>query len=418
MKINNMRLKTLLLVLLSLNLGLKGQSFDTTGLHAWPQLFNSYESWLEGAFDRHRDANDFTDFGWGNYDLSTHLIEGDSIYILETIDGTFKAISINRLASGEYTLSLGNLDGSGRITRYLDRTPYEQKNFFYYSVAEDTIKDLEPARSDWDLVFTKYPIIFPGFGAYPVAGVLHNLSWEVAQIAHPSAQNPSLTDTLNHPFSLNISTIGYDWKDAFAGVVFDTISYYLRDTNNPAQTHLLQFQSYSGSATGNYGFSVDGIADSLSMGPGNDRQVYYRLGQGVVYTNNDQNWDLALSARRSFNSIPVRINDAAGARLYVYPNTDISAWQGIGLNEQSFTTLSLFPNPGKERFTLALHTQKADNLKLELYALSGALVWQKSFALQSGLQELSFQPQVPAGSYLLIIHNGKQSAQEKLIIQP
>ncbi|MDZ7846148.1 MAG: hypothetical protein U5L96_04980 [Owenweeksia sp.] len=58
-----------------------------------PLLTNSYNTWMRGAFDANRDTSNASDFGWGAYNVTTHLIEGDSIYILKTTNDNYKAIS-------------------------------------------------------------------------------------------------------------------------------------------------------------------------------------------------------------------------------------------------------------------------------------------------------------------------------------
>ncbi|MGB0178042.1 MAG: hypothetical protein ACPF9D_12805, partial [Owenweeksia sp.] len=284
------------------------QTFDTTGLGQWPLLINSYETWMQGAFDAHRDPNDPADFGWGNYDVTTHLITGDSIYIFKTVAGNYKAISIDQISSGVYTVTYSNLDGSQRVTKTLDRSAYNNRNFFYYNLDQEVVKDLEPATQDWDIVFTKYLIFFPGFGGYPVAGTLHNRGVEVSQVELQAGTTSTVNDTVQFPMSRNISTIGYDWKDAFAGVVYDTLVYYVKD--QAGNVNQLKLTGYGGSGTGKMIFEVNGQADSISLSAGNSNLVYYSLqAKNEISTNQDNDWDLAFFAQTSFSAIPVRIND-------------------------------------------------------------------------------------------------------------
>jgi hypothetical protein len=394
------------------------QSFDTTGLKNWTLLLNSYESWQQGAFNLHRDPTDFTDFGWGYYDLATHFIEGDSIYLLKTTEGDYKLLSIDRLVSGTYTLSVGNIDGTGRQTLSLDRDQYSGKNFFYYDLGTGREKDLEPLADQWDLLFTKYPIVFPGFGAYPVVGVLQNYDVEVAKVATDSGVSAQLSDTLTYPFESRINGVGYDWKDAFAGVVYDTLSYFIRDTNQPASIKTLQLNAYGGSASGNIAFTIDGVADSISLGMGNNGQVYYSLNNGAIYTNNDNDWDIAISARRSFEAIPIRINDAHGAELYLFPKSDISAWEGVGLAEQTWHVLEIAPNPIKSRVQLSLHATSASNLQLQVRELSGKLLWEQQAEITAGLNRLSFEPNLKAGTYLISLSGAGFNDQQKIVVRP
>lgn len=407
---------TLFLGLGSLFLG--AQSFDTTGMTQWAQRYNSYETWMQGAFDAYRDTSDMTDFGWGNYSITSHLIEGDSIYILKTVSGQYKAISIDNLASGVYSITYSDLDGSNQVSKSLDRDPYEDRNFFYYSIDHDQIKDLEPNTADWDIIFTKYPIMFPGFGAYPVAGVLHNRGVETARIESQTAGTAQLSDTLSFPFSASIASIGYDWKDAFAGVVFDTLTYFVKDQNG--QINELEFVNYGGSANGNMSFTVNGVLDSISLGAGNDGQVYYSLNnRAEVAQNTDLDWDIALFAQSSFAAVPVRINDIGGAELYVYPHKDIMHWTSIGIEENPMQLLSVWPNPAKDHLNLALSTEASQNISLRVFSIEGRLVKQENLSVQPGISEQRIDlSAVPAGMYQVQIEGENYGAQSRILIQP
>lgn len=399
-----------------LSFGLAAQNFDTTGLSNWPELYNSYTQWEVGAFNQGRNPQDFTDFGWGNYDITSHVIEGDSIYILKTTNGDFKAISVDQLASGVYTLTHANLDGSQRRTVDLERSDYEAKYFFYYSIDQDEIKDLEPNANAWDLVFTKYPVVFPGFGSYGVAGVLHNRHWQAAQVATAPGGTPQLSDTLIYPFSSDISAVGYDWKDAFAGVVYDSIHYYLRDTNAPGTVRLLQFEGYGGSSNGKMVFSVDGVRDSIQLGPGNDAQVYYRFNGGVVATNTDNDWDLALSATRSFSAIPVRINDAHGAVLYRYDKADIGAWQTVGLSENALRPLRAYPNPAVDQIKLDLYSDRQQVVEMRFRDQWGRVHSSHQWSLNPGMNQGQWPLALPQGVYILELEGGDDFAARRKIL--
>ncbi len=61
---------------------------DTAGLGFWPILYDSEELWEDGAFTR--NATGHPDYGWGKYNPITHDVVGDSIYLLQTLDGTYQ----------------------------------------------------------------------------------------------------------------------------------------------------------------------------------------------------------------------------------------------------------------------------------------------------------------------------------------
>lgn len=376
---------TTLLGVLAISFSANAQ-FDTTGINGWTKLYNSYETWLQGAFDANRNPNDPADFGWGNYDMSTHLITGDSIYIIHTVNDNYKAVSIDQISSGVYTITYSNLDFSNVVTKTLNRSSYGTKNFFYYSLDSEVIKDLEPATANWDITFTKYPIIYPGYGAYPVVGVLTNDGVRVSQVEFNTGVTPSVTDTINFPMSANISTIGYDWKDAFNGIVHDTLAYYVED--QMGNINELMFTGYGGSSTGKMVFSVNGVKDSVVLGAGNADQVYYSLeNMNVVSTNTDHDWDIALYAQSSFSNIPVRINDAHGAELYVYPNADIDYWNTVGVEEHTVNVISVYPNPASDFINVALQSDMPEEVMVDVIDAAGRVVASELINTHSGISE-------------------------------
>ncbi len=376
-----------ILTLVLLGFGLQAQSFDTTGMATWPQRYNSYATWDQGAFDAFRDTSNPADFGWGNYSVTTHLISGDSIYILKTVNGNYKAISIDNISGGTYTITYSNLDGSAQTTKSFSRAAYNSRNFFYYNVDLDQVKDIEPVSRDWDIVFTKYPIIFPGFGAYPVVGVLHNRGVLTAKVEKDSGLVANITDTLQFPMRSEINQIGYDWKDAFAGVVHDTLSYFVKD--QLGNINHLQFEEYGGSSTGTMKFTVNGVLDSVVLGAGNSNQVYYSLqNRNQVALNADHDWDLAFFAQSSFEAIPIRINEVQGAQLKVYPQKDIMHWTSIGLKESPLQVLSVYPNPAKDELNLAMNLKKSDSIEIRMYNSKGELCLSRKFNARSSFQEL------------------------------
>src|SRR5690606_25045768 len=51
------------------------------------QLLNADTSWGNGAFTNNGGSNPF-DFGWGTYDMTTHNLNGDSLYLVKA-EGEF-----------------------------------------------------------------------------------------------------------------------------------------------------------------------------------------------------------------------------------------------------------------------------------------------------------------------------------------
>jgi hypothetical protein len=84
---------------------------DTTGLQTWHQLFNSDTSWEYGAFDR--SSTGFPDFSWGDYDFTSHVVTGDSLYVIKLAGSVYKKLWIVKKDFGNWTFRYANLDNTG-----------------------------------------------------------------------------------------------------------------------------------------------------------------------------------------------------------------------------------------------------------------------------------------------------------------
>lgn len=79
---------------------------DTTGYHSWTTLYNSDTTWTEGAFNM--NATGHPNYGWGEYDMNTHNLNGISLYIIKTRAASFKKIWIESKISAQqkYTFAI------------------------------------------------------------------------------------------------------------------------------------------------------------------------------------------------------------------------------------------------------------------------------------------------------------------------
>ena len=223
-------------------------------------MYNSEISWYDGAFENNSLGH--PDYGWGVYNMITHNVTGDSLYIIKTINGNWKKIWIQELTTaGEYIFKFANLDGSNEITQSILKTNYTDKNFIYFSIDQNTIIDREPISSEWDITFTKY--ISPVQAMpYPVTGVLTNNNTEVAKAT--GVTDPlTYFDYSNHNFNSEINSIGYDWKSYQGSFVVDANRcYFIKDKNE--NIWRLVFNSFDGMSTGNVEFNTELIFNTSS----------------------------------------------------------------------------------------------------------------------------------------------------------
>ncbi len=205
------------------------RTVDTTGLSTWSKLYNSETEW-NGALGRYVDASNPYDIGWGVYNIGTHIVSGDSLYIVKTQTGQYRKLIIDKLSSGIYTFTYANLDGTDSTTSSLNKSTYSGKNFGYFSLDTKTAIDREPTTTDWDLVFGQYttgdyaPV---GILGYTVTGLLVNDTLKVAQAKADPAIRASYVVYSTLTFSDSINGIGYNWKTYSSS----TSSYVLNDSS-------------------------------------------------------------------------------------------------------------------------------------------------------------------------------------------
>lgn len=248
-----------------------GMAADTVGLSTWPVLYNSDTTWTLGAFER--NALGHPDYGWGRYSDLSHDLIGDSLFVIQLANGSYKMLWIVRKYStlNKYVLKFANIDGTGSQTATIDCSPYTDENFIYFSIANNEIVEREPASADWDIVFTKYIQMVP-FGPgtylpYPVVGVLSNtmristmgtVTVNGVQTAKLTGVNTSTSNYSAATFKTDISNIGYDWK-VFNNAtnqysIADSVVYFVKRPDN--SVYKIVFNDFGGSATGDITFTT------------------------------------------------------------------------------------------------------------------------------------------------------------------
>lgn len=223
---------------------------DTTGMSAWPPMYNADTSWYYGAFDR--NATGHPDYGWGVYNSQTHDVMGDSLFVIKLNDGTLKKIFIEKRAAmtNSFTIKYGDIDGAGE-TKEISCNPYAEKNFVYFSLTTGEVMDNEPDTESWDIVFTKY---HDESIPYIVTGVLSNMDVENGEVREMDTNEAKPSDA---EFNSNISEIGSDWKKfdmgSFTYLIEEDLCYFVKRGD---MTYKLVFTATDGSASGKIVFDI------------------------------------------------------------------------------------------------------------------------------------------------------------------
>lgn len=241
-------------------------TFDSSGYSGWQMLYNEFHDWSAGTLMNARDTSISLDYGWGDYNTVTHLVNGTRVFLLKLEQNSsisFKKFYVSQKdISGNWEFRIADVDGGNDVTRDLDVSDYQTKLFAYYSISDDQFLDREPNYLSWDLLFTRYfaPVAPDMF--YPVTGVVVNKNTEVAKaemIDVNAVQEADYTGL----YSTDISTIGYDWK-FFNGSTYeveDSLIYFIKTQNN--DVYKLRFTAFE-SVDGKFMFDRTQIFTSVN----------------------------------------------------------------------------------------------------------------------------------------------------------
>ena len=159
------------------------------------------------------------DFHAGNLD-STAIGDWQSLGKVYAIDlGTAltgaslgkKKLKVLSVSNTEYQIQFADLSSTSFQTFTIPKSA--TAGFTYFSMTGGgEIKDIEPNKETWDLVFTAYCHVFDIHTPYSVVGVLSNrYGVKVQEVSIPFADLKH-SDIVESAFEDRINVIGYDWK--------------------------------------------------------------------------------------------------------------------------------------------------------------------------------------------------------------
>jgi hypothetical protein len=234
---------------------------DTTGITLRDALYNDKSNWDNGAFNRF--ATGGFNFGWGTYDLTSHNVNGDSIYIIKLTNGNYKKLFIRMIdgMNDTYLLRWADIDGSNTVDASFSRSAYQSKNLIQYSLVNQEVVDAQPDTDAWDLLFTMYIVKIPAgpgvYMDYPVVGVLMNSGLQGIEVTGKDPAQASYTDAAGD-FSTLADVIGWEWKvsDPVTHEISlaENTSYFIKKSDN--SIYRIYFTDYNTSDNGNISFKV------------------------------------------------------------------------------------------------------------------------------------------------------------------
>lgn len=147
--------------------------------------------------------------------------------------------------ANQYQVHFAKLDGTNDFTMIIPKD--NDYNFSFLSFA-GSIKNIEPPKEDWDLMFTQYTHYFSDTKtSYLVTGCVTNRHKVLtAQVFNKPFENINLDDVNQYVFYNTINKIGYNWKEYNynTGVyeIFYDMNYIIKSTEEKYfKLHFIDF---------------------------------------------------------------------------------------------------------------------------------------------------------------------------------
>lgn len=297
-------------------------------------LLNPDSTWHLGAFNTTAGASPF-DYGWGTYDMTSHHVFGDSLYLVYVgttpYKLTIKKYHSHPIDSIYYEFKIAKFDGTGEVTRKLYRKAdgFENRVLAYYDIRNNQFLNREPDWNSWDVVFTRYtewivagPPPAPE-SPYPVTGILSNLGVEVAEVDGVNPDTAKYNSYNN--YSDYIETIGSDWKK-FNNTTFqyeiDTDRTYFVKTMKTNEYYQLKFTGFS-SSTGKIAFAKRKVADVPVNIPTIGDNI---IAHALVPNPANSHAEMMIDAREATRGARLLITDMAGRAVQ---NVSINIEKGL-----------------------------------------------------------------------------------------
>jgi hypothetical protein len=302
------------------------KSIDTNGMvYTWESYINSEESWNIGAFNLGIDGNkNNSDFGWGKYNASTHAIYGNKIFVLRIDNKTYKKFMIEMDDEFGYTFKYSDLMGSNEGISKVNIKEFPDKNFAYFSFADNTTLDREPSNKDWHLVFGRYEGLADAGGGqfipHNLTGVRQNNNILVAKLKGVNPKTVDVPAFTSDNFLTKITTIGSDWKKLNNStlvyeVLSDVVYFVSIDTIGKAhpQIYRIFFTDFTGASTGRIIFEKEQMPVSVIENEGKP------LGNFTIYPNiisSNDNLNIVYQLYENAQNIKIAVYSSTGEKVY------------------------------------------------------------------------------------------------------
>jgi hypothetical protein len=222
------------------------------------EQINPEYSWERGAMNVNRNITDTFDYGWGKYDLASHNIYGDSVYLIGKGANWYKIIIDSLVGDSNYTYhtriaAVAPFASPIASLNFPKTATFKNKNLQFIQAGMTGLSsiDREPANNTWDILFTKYLGLTGSAGGpaiYPLTGVLSNYQTEVAKVQNVQL-DAAFTQANSYARNKQLNTIGSDWKFYGSGayICADSLSYMVKAKSGDIWQ--LKFIGFTGGAS-------------------------------------------------------------------------------------------------------------------------------------------------------------------------
>lgn len=269
------------------------RAIDTTGLSTLPERLDSFKTWDISAFTKDYNYTKAPfNFIWGAYNNTSHNVEGSSVFVLyNKTTNMYKKIFIKALEYDTlWNVIISNVDNTDSTNLIFGKGQYPNRLFAYYDIVNKQLIDREPAKSTWDLVWTRYKDVVTQFnvtGAYPLSGILANKNTTMAKNIGKKC-NEVWLGNVTAPYLTNIDNIGWDWKISPTGPPFqfvmeDSLVYFVKTNAN--KYYKVSFNGFTGSTSGKTYLSKNELSTSVRNIKTNAANIYPNPTNGLVKIN-------------------------------------------------------------------------------------------------------------------------------------
>lgn len=271
--------------------------------------------------------------GWGVYNSMNHHIEGKAIFVLKyTTSDTYVKFAIEDAFAG-YTFKYSKWDGSAwgpTETRTIaNGTDDAYFNYFSFTTGAK-VPNMEPSKSAWDLMFTKYYTFYNNMMMYPLTGAIQGPSVKVAKVQETQA-TATFTKPADTNFSSNLTTIGHSWKGI--STVNNDVVYYVKKGND---YYRMYFTTNGGATTGDMFFKYKKITATLGI-----TEVSKKASFGIYPnpTTADKKVTVLFDVKeKTDNKGSIEVYDLTGKKVYTAELTNQAGFYKQDMNLSHLTS--------------------------------------------------------------------------------